>query len=89
MAIRSRKRTRQFNKMDDSNFPKIRIMKNWLREGKSFIYRGWTFTAEDKFPGCHDGRIWITAQKGSQKDSDDTLSYLIGRINYKEEENKQ
>ena len=85
MAIRSRKRTRRFNKTRDMNFPKIRIMKDWLREGNSFIYRGWTFTAKEKFFGCHDGRIWITARKGSQKDSDDTLSYLIGRINYKED----
>ena len=80
-----KKRIRRFNKTRELNFPKIRVMKDWLREGGTFVYRGWTFTARDKFLRCHDGRIWITARKGKEKDSDDTLSYLIGRINYKED----
>ena len=83
MAIK--KRTRRFNKMKDTNFPKIRQMKDLLREGKTIVYRGWTLTAREKFLGCHDGRIIVTAKKGNDKERDDILSWLIFRINTKED----
>lgn len=57
--------------------------KDLLRQRKTVIYKGWVMTAEDKFKGVHDGRIWITAIKGEQKDEDDTLTYLLTRIDGK------
>ncbi len=69
---------------DDEGKIEVGATKNLLRERKTVVYKGWVMTAEDKFKGVHDGRIWITAIKGEQKDEDDTLTYLLTRIDEKE-----
>lgn len=61
----------------------IKELKDLLRNGKTVTYKGWTLTAEKKFPDKNN-RIWIEATKGTEKDSDDTLSYLLSRIDKKE-----
>lgn len=55
-------------------------VKDFLRKHKTIIFCGWKLTAEDKYKGCHDGRLWITATKDGQKDQDDTLTYLFNRL---------
>lgn len=55
-------------------------VKDLLRQKKVISFNGWTLTATDKYKGCHDGRLWITAIKNGKKDQDDTLTYLFFRL---------
>ena len=58
----------------------IADLKDLLRKGEPLEYKGWAMTAKKKFKNSNDNRIWITAVKGNKKDEDDTLSYLLERI---------
>jgi len=69
-------------------FARIAEKKNELREGNILQYKGWIITAVPKY-GRKDGRIWITATKGSETIEDDMLVAIFNMIIRFEKTGKQ